>query len=143
MTTIPGSTRLTIPPIMSVLVEDAMDVMIARSSARRVAGLLGFASPFRAQIATAVAVLADIIVNSELPQTIHLNGLRDGAQTAIQISCAAPWLAAADPKDALVALLSKLEGLVDEVALEPGAPPKIVMMLWLLGDRTTSGSALA
>ena len=143
MTTIPGSTRLTIPPIMGVLVEDAMDVMIARSSARRVAGLLGFSSPFRAQIATAVAVLADIIVNSELSQTIHLNGLRDGAQTGMQISCGAPWLAAADPKDALVALLSKLEGLVDEVALEPGGPPKIVMMLWLSGDRTTSGSEFA
>ena len=56
--TFPTSTRLTIPPVMSIQIEDTMDVMIARSTARRAAGLLGFAASSRAQIATAVAVLA-------------------------------------------------------------------------------------
>lgn len=132
-----GGTRIVIPPVMSIQIEDAMDVMIARNTARHIASLLGFSSANRAQIATAVAVLADIIVNAEQPQTIYLNGLRNGAQTGIQVSCAAPWLASASPDDALIALRSKLSDMMDEVAIEPTDPPRITMVLWLSAARAT------
>lgn len=127
---------MVVPPVMGIQIQDAMDVMIARNTARRTASLLGFTSSARAQIATAVAVLADIIVNAGAQQTIHLNGVRNGGQIGIQVSCAASWLAGASPDDALIALRSKLTDMMDEVALEPGAPPKIVMVLWLTAVRT-------
>ncbi len=132
-----GSTRVTVPPIMVIRVEDTMDVMIARNTARRAASLLGFSSASRAQIATAVATLTDIILNVEARQTIHLHGLRNGAQMGIQVSCEAPWLAGASTDNALVALQSKLGEMMDEVTLEPGPPPRIKMVLWLSPGRTT------
>ena len=82
-------------------------------------------------------MLADIIVNAEQPQTIHLNGVRNGAQSGVQISCTATWLAGANPEDALVALRSKVGDMMDEVTLEGGTLPKISMVLWLSAARTT------
>lgn len=137
MTTPGSSSRVVIPPVMGIHVQDSMDVMIARNTARRTAALLGFSSTNRAQIASAVAVLADIIVNAEQPQTIHLNGLRNGAQTGIQISCSAPWLAGANPDDALFVLRGKLGDMMDEVSINSGELPKISMILWLSAARTT------
>ncbi len=133
----PGGARVVVPPVMGIQVQDAMDVMIARNTARRAASLLGFSSSSRAQIATAVAVLADIIINSGSQQTIHLNGLRNGAQSGIQVSCDASWMAGASPDDALVALHSKLGDMMDEVELQPGTPPHISMILWLSAARAT------
>jgi hypothetical protein len=132
-----GSGRVVVPPIMMIRVEDTMDVMIARNTARRASSLLGFSSVSRAQIATAVAALADIILNVEARQTIHLHGLRDGVDLGIQVSCEAPWLASASPENALVALRSKLGEIMDEINVEPGPPPRIVMVLWLEPGRTT------
>jgi hypothetical protein len=132
-----GSGRVVVPPIMMIRVEDTMDVMIARNTARRASSLLGFSSVSRAQIATAVAALADIILNVEARQTIHLHGLRDGIDLGIQVSCEAPWLASASPDNALVALRSKLGDIMDEIDVEPGPPPRIVMVLWLEPGRTT------
>ena len=129
--------RVAIPPIMVIRVEDTMDVMIARNTARRAASLLGFSSISRAQIATAVAALADIILNVEARQTIHLHGIRDGMDMGIQVSCDAPWLASASPDNALIALRSKLGDIMDEINVEPGPPPRIVMILWLDPERTT------
>lgn len=131
------SSRAAIPPIMVIRVEDTMDVMIARNTARRAASLLGFSSVSRAQIATAVAALADIILNVEARQTIHLHGIRDGVDMGIQVSCEAPWLASASPDNALIALRSKLGDIMDEIDVEPGPPPRIVMILWLDAGRTT------
>ena len=131
-----GSGRVVIPPVMLIQVEDAMDVMIARNTARRAASLLGFASASRAQIATAVAALVDIIIGVGTTQTIHLHGIRNGMDIGIQVSCEAPWLASASTDNALTALRSKLGETVDEVNLEPGAPPRIIMILWLNPDRT-------
>src|SRR5690242_18777195 len=97
-----GSTRITVPPVMLIRVEDTMDTMIARNTARRAASLLGFSSASRAQIATAVAALTDIILNVEGHQVIHLHGLRNGTQLGIQVSCDAPWLASASHENALI-----------------------------------------
>jgi hypothetical protein len=136
-----GSGRVVVPPIMMIRVEDTMDVMIARNTARRASSLLGFSSISRAQIATAVAALADIILNVEARQTIHLHGLRDGIDIGIQVSCEAPWLASASPDNALIALKSKLGEIMDEIDVEPGPPPRIVMVLWLEPGRTTQTEA--
>ncbi len=136
-----GSGRVVVPPIMMIHVEDTMDVMIARNTARRASSLLGFSSVSRAQIATAVAALADIILNVEARQTIHLHGLRDGVDIGIQVSCEAPWLASASPDDALIALRSKLGEIMDEIDVEPGPPPRIVMILWLEPGRATQTEA--
>src|SRR5215831_9986177 len=119
------TSRVTVPPVMVIHVEDTMDVMIARNTARRAASLLGFSSVSRAQIATAVAALTDIILNVEERQDIHLHGLRQGVQTGIQVSCDAPWLASASYENALIALRSKLGDMMDEVDLEAGPPPRI------------------
>ncbi len=136
-----GSGRVVIPPVMLIQVEDAMDVMIARNTARRAASLLGFASASRAQIATAVAALVDIIINVGTSQTIHLHGIRNGMDVGIQVSCEAPWLASASPDNALVALRSKLGETVDELSLEPGPPPRIILILWLSPERTAQHGA--
>jgi hypothetical protein len=122
---------------MVIRIEDTMDVMIARNTARRAASLLGFSSASRAQIATAVAALADIILNVEARQTIHLHGLRNGNHMGIQVSVEAPWLASASHDNALLALRSKLGEMMDEVELEAGPPPRIKMVLWLSAARTT------
>jgi len=132
-----GSSRITVPPVMVIRIEDTMDVMIARNTARRAASLLGFSSSSRAQIATAVAALADIILNVEARQTIHLHGLRNGNHMGIQVSVEAPWLASASHDNALLALRSKLGEMMDEVELEAGPPPRIKMVLWLSAGRTT------
>lgn len=132
-----SSSRTVIPPVMLIRVEDTMDVMIARNTARRAASLLGFSSISRAQVATAVAALADVILNVEGRQTIHLHGIRDGMEMGIQITCDAPWLANASPDNVIVALRSKLGDMMDEIAVDPGQPPKIVMVLWLSEGRVS------
>lgn len=132
-----SSSRTVIPPVMLIRVEDTMDVMIARNTARRAASLLGFSSISRAQVATAVAALADVILNVEGRQTIHLHGIRDGMNMGIQITCEAPWLANASPDNVIVALRSKLGDMMDEITVDPGQPPKIVMVLWLSEGRVS------
>ena len=127
---------MVVPPVMLIQVEDAMDVMIARNTARRAASLLGFASASRAQIATAVAALVDIIVGVGTSQIVHMHGIRNGMEIGIQVSCEAPWLASASPDDALLALHTKLGDTVDELKLEPGPPPRIILILWLSPERT-------
>src|SRR5258706_15672369 len=105
---------------MLIKVEDSRDVMIAGNTARRAASLLGFSSAFRAQIATAVAALADLILSVGAQQTIHLHGVRDGTQMGIQMTSEAPWLSNASPDNVSVALRSKLGDLVDDINVEQG-----------------------
>jgi hypothetical protein len=132
-----GTSRIVVPPVMLIKVEDSMDVMIARNTARRAASLLGFSSAFRAQIATAVAALADLILSVGAQQTIHLHGVRDGTQMGIQMTSEAPWLSNASPDNVSVALRSKLGDLVDDINVEQGPPVRIVMVVWLSEGRVT------
>ena len=132
-----SSSRTVMPPVMLIRIEDTMDVMIARNTARRAASLLGFSSISRAQVATAVAALADIILNTEGRQTINLHGIRDGMEMGIQITCEAPWLASASPDNVIVALRSILGDMMDEINVDPGQPPRIVMILWLSPGRVS------
>lgn len=122
------------PPILSVKVEDSMDIMIVRDTARRAAGLLGFTPANRAQLSTAAATLAELVLKTGEAHTIHLNGVVSGAKDGLQISSQAPWLAGVSANNVLLALKTKLGALVDEIILD-GAPPTIVMIMWLSDAR--------
>ncbi len=119
------------PPIMSVKVEDSMDIMIVRDTARRAASLLGFAPAYRAQLSSAAATLAELVLKTGEAHTIHLNGVVDGVRVGLQISSETPWLAGVSASNVLVALRSKLGELVDEILLEGQNPPVILMVIWL------------
>lgn len=129
--------RIKVPPVMIIEVEDSMDVMLARNTARRAASLLGFNTASRAQVAGAVASLVEIILNAGEQQVIHLHGLRQGANTGLQVRCEAPWLASASPENASVALRTKLGKMMDEVNLVSNDPPSIELVLWRSGERET------
>lgn len=119
------------PPIMSVKVEDSMDIMIVRDTARRAAGLLGFTPAHRAQLSTAAATLAELVLKTGEAHLIHLNGVINGVKIGLQISSETPWLAGVSANNVLVALRSKLGELVDEIMLQGSEPPTIIVVMWL------------
>ena len=119
------------PPVMMVKVEDAMDIMIVRDTARRAASLLGFSPANRAQLSSAAATLAELVLKTGEAHTIHLNGVIDGIKIWLQISSETPWLAGVSANNVLVALRSKLGDLVDEIMLVGDDLPTIVMVIWL------------
>ena len=119
------------PPIMTVKVEDTMDIMIVRDTARRAASLLGFSPAYRAQLSSAAATLAELVLKTGEAHTIHLNGVLDGINVGLQISSETPWLAGVSANNVLVALRSKLGDLVDEIILQGEDPPTIIMVMWL------------
>ena len=129
------------PPVMSIRVEDAMDIMIVRDTVRRAASLLGFAPAHRAQLASAAATLAELVLKTGEAHTIHLNGVINGIKTGLQISSETPWLAGVSANNVLLALRSKLGDLVDEILLEGDTPPIIIMIMWL--NETRSQADLA
>lgn len=116
-----------------------MDIMIVRDTARRAAVLLGFAPALRAQIASAAATLAELVLKTGEAHTIHLNGVIKGARTGLQVSSETPWLAGVSANNVLVALRSKLGDLVDEIMLEGNEPPTIIVVMWLDHDLHTTG----
>jgi hypothetical protein len=111
------------PPVMSVRVEDIMDIMIVRDTVRRAGGLLGFSPANRAQLASAAATLAELVLKTGEAQVLHLNGVTHDQKIGLQVSSAAPWLANVSPSNVLLALRSKLGDLVDEILLEGQDPP--------------------
>lgn len=119
------------PPVMSVRVEDSMDVMIVRDTVRRAGSLLGFSPANRAQLASAAATLAELVLKTGEPQVLHFNGVAHVNKSGLQVSSPAPWLANASASNVLIALRSKLGELVDEIMLEGDNPPVIYMVMWL------------
>lgn len=124
------------PPIMSVKVEDSMDIMIVRDTARRAAGLLGFTPAHRAQLSTAAATLAELVLKTGEAHTLQLNGVISGIKEGIQISSQAPWLAGVSANNVLVALRTKLGDLVDEILLIGDQTPTIYMVMWITDHQT-------
>jgi hypothetical protein len=116
---------------MQVRVEDSMDIMIVRDTTRRAAGLLGFSPAHRAQLASAAATLAELVLKTGEAHTVHLNGVIDGARTGLQISSETPWLAGVSANNVLIALKSKMGDLVDDILLEREPAPVIIMIMWL------------
>jgi hypothetical protein len=125
------------PPVMIVRVEDTMDIMIARDTARRAASLLGFAPAHRAQLASAAATLAELVLKTGEAHTINLNGVVNGDKVGIQISSVTPWLAGVSASNVLIALRSKLGDLVDEILLEGDTQPTVIMVMWLNEARSS------
>jgi hypothetical protein len=119
------------PPVMSVRIEDSMDIMIVRDTVRRAGSLLGFSPANRAQLGSAAASLAELILKTGEPHDLNLNGVRQGEKVGLQISSEAPWLANVAASNVLIALRSKLGDLVDEILVEGTAPPVIYMVMWL------------
>ena len=131
----------TVPPVMTVQVEDAMDVMIVRDTARRAAALVGFAPAYRAQVSSAAAVLAELVLKTGEVHAIRMTGASYGNKRGIQVSMTAPWLAGANANNILVALRSKLGELVDEIQLTgDDKHPTIVMVMWLDPTRSEGKS---
>lgn len=125
------------PPVMMVRVEDSMDIMIVRDTARRAASLLGFAPAHRAQLASAAATLAELVLKTGEAHTINLNGVVNGDKIGIQISAVTPWLAGVSASNVLIALRSKLGDLVDEIMLEGDTQPMVIMVMWLNEARSS------
>ncbi|HRL13838.1 MAG TPA: hypothetical protein PKX07_18295 [Aggregatilineales bacterium] len=124
------------PPIMTVKVEDSMDIMIVRDTARRAAALLGFTPANRAQLSTAAATLAELVLKTGEAHTIQMNGVINGLKEGLQISSQASFLAGVSAANVLVALRSKLGDLVDEILLAGDETPTVIMVMWLnSGDR--------
>jgi hypothetical protein len=119
------------PPVMAVKVEDSMDIMIVRDTVRRAGNLLGFSPANRAQLASAAATLAELVLKSGQAQELQLNGVRQAEKIGLQVSSAAPWLAGVSSNNVLIALRSKLGDLVDEILVEGDKPPIIYLVMWL------------
>ena len=123
------------PPVLSVRVEDSMDIMIVRDTTRRAAGLLGFSPAHRAQLASAAATLAELVLKTGEAHTVHLNGIVKGRVNGLQISSETPWLEGVSINNVLVALKSKMGDLVDEIMLVED-PATILMVMWLTEARS-------
>ncbi|GAB4572174.1 MAG: hypothetical protein Kow0077_10820 [Anaerolineae bacterium] len=124
-----------IPPVLNVTVEDSMDIMIARDTARRAAALLGFAPAFRAQLAGAAGALAELVLKTGTLHKIEFNGVQRGGKTGIQISCPAKWLANVSASNVELALRAKLGDLVDDIQMRGDEPPTILLTMWLTPTR--------
>ncbi|MDQ7026005.1 MAG: hypothetical protein Q9P01_19180 [Anaerolineae bacterium] len=117
------------PPVLQVRVEDSMDIMIVRDTTRRAAGLLGFSPGHRAQLASAAATLAELVLKTGEAHTVHLNGVQRQRDTGLQISSQTPWLEGVSVKNVMIALKSKMGDLVDEIMLVE-EPLTILMVMW-------------
>jgi hypothetical protein len=124
------------PPVLTVPIENSMDVMIARNTARRAAGLLGFNPAHQAQLASAAGTLAELVLKTGSTHTLHFNGVMSPDKRGIQLSVVTPWLAGASSSNVMIALRSKLGDLVDEILIENESSPTIMMMMWR--DETNS-----
>jgi hypothetical protein len=132
----PNSPYNMIPPVMMVRVEDAMDIMIVRDTTRRAAGLVGFAPAHRAQLSSAAATLAELVLKTGEVHTIRMTGLNHNNRRGLQISLTTPWLVGVSANNVLVALRSKLGDLVDEIMLIGDDEPTILMIMWLSDERS-------
>lgn len=126
-----------IPPVLTVTVEDSMDIMIARDTARRAAALLGFAPAFRAQLAGAASALAELVLKTGNPHELNYNGVQNGGRVGIQVSCEAAWLADVSPGNVEMALRAKMGDLIDDITLKVSDPPVILLTMWLSSPRET------
>ncbi|GAB5492164.1 MAG: hypothetical protein Phog2KO_23790 [Phototrophicaceae bacterium] len=122
------------PPVMNVRVEDSMDIMIVRDTTRRAGGLLGFSPAYRAQLGSAAATLAELVLKTGESHTINLNGVINNFAVGLQISSETPWLEGVSVNNVMIALKSKMGDLVDEILLEED-PATIIMVMWLNDDR--------
>jgi hypothetical protein len=123
------------PPVLSTAVEEEMDIMIVRDTARRTASLLGFSPAHRAQLASAAASLAELVLQSGGAHTVQFNGVLTGTQSGMQVMIETPFLEGTSNNNILVALRTKLGDLVDEIFVQQN-PQRIAMITWLTEERS-------
>jgi hypothetical protein len=119
-----------IPPILSVKVQDNVDVMIARDTARRASSLLGFAPSSQAKLASAAAVLAELVLHTRTLHELNFNGVRHGERIGVQVSCVVPWLVDVPANRVEMALHLKLGSLVNEITFIQRETAVIFLTLW-------------
>lgn len=119
-----------IPPILSVKVQDNVDVMITRDTARRASSLLGFPPASQAKLASAAAVLAGLVLHTRTVHELNFNGVRHGNRIGVQVSSVVPWLVDQQAKRVEMALHLKLGSLVDEIVFLQGETAVISLTLW-------------
>ncbi len=131
-----------IPPMLSVRLENSLDVMYAGNTTRRIADLLGFAPIFQSRLACAATALAGLVVKTNTSHTLTVNGIQSGMRTGIQITCETPWLASA-PIDAVKRTLEdKVGSLVDETDFcIYTSSPSITLAMWLVSERKRNSCA--
>lgn len=119
-----------LPPVLAVKLEGAMDIMIARNTARRAASLLGFAPARQAQLASVAATLAELVLKTGQNHVMNFNGVTNNDKTGVQLSVATPWLNGVSVNNVMIALRSKLGDLIDEILLEGEDTPIIITIMW-------------
>ncbi len=119
-----------IPPIISVKVQDNVDVMITRDTARRVSSMLGFMPAYQAKLASAAAVLAELVLHTRTLHELNFNGVRHGDRVGVQVSMVVPWLVDVVADRVQMALRLKLGSLVDEIVFMQGETAIISLTLW-------------
>lgn len=122
-----------IPPVAMVPIECDTDRVIARDTARRIAGTLGFAPIRQAQISSAAAELVELILRTGKRHELEFNGVQDGDQVGLQVRCSVPWLRDAPEARTAASLQKKLGELTDMITFESGDIPQITMLVWQAG----------
>src|SRR5215207_5737511 len=116
---------------MTVYIESNVDVMIASDTARRAAALLDFPPIFQAKLSGAVITLSELVLKTQIPHELTVNGIQDGMRIGIQVSCPVQWLADVDGNRVVYALDSRIRGLVDTTeCIKQGQIPIIRLTQW-------------
>jgi hypothetical protein len=124
------STHSIIPPIVSISVEFAVDRLIARDTARRVASALGFVPAEQAQLSVAAAKLAESLLATGHRNEIYYSGVLGENSVGLQMTCAVPWLTDATSSDFAQRFEKRGDSLVSDLRIEPGDVPSIVLTTW-------------
>lgn len=119
-----------IAPVVSIPVEFTMDRMIARDTARRVAGALGFPPATQAQIGSVTLYVADLLLNNAGSYELNFFGVRDNINTGMCLSSPPWWKENGDPTAILAALQAKFSKLVDEVEFQTDQEELVLLTFW-------------
>jgi hypothetical protein len=128
------STYSVIPPIVSISVEYAVDRIIARDTARRVASALGFVPAEQAQLSVAAAKLAESLLATGQRNEICYSGVLSENGVGLQMTCAVPWLTDAKLTDLSQSFERRGDSLVSDLHIEQGVVPAIVLTTWRDGE---------
>ncbi len=119
-----------IAPVVSIPVECAMDRMIARDTARRVAGALGFMPAIQAQIGSVTLYVADLLLNNGDTYELNFFGVRDNTNTGMCLNSPVWWEDSGTPDKILEALQAKFAKLVDEVEFQADQESPVLLTFW-------------
>jgi hypothetical protein len=128
------STYSIIPPIVSISVEYAVDRLIARDTARRVASALGFVPAEQAQLSVAAARLAESLLAGGQRVEICYNGVLGENGVGMQMTCPVPWLTNTTSGEFSQSFEKRGDSLVSDLRIQQGDVPSIVLTTWRGGQ---------